>query len=365
VGICAKVHLRLAFAPQQPREIGIEVHRLALGQVDQDRRHVRRRIGEVHAVQYVGLVLARGEPSGLAIRSHFGQRVDGGAPRGLRGGGIGMDRNEKVRPQTPRNAIAFLQHQEGVGVARQRHAHAAGLEQFVANGAGDLQCDLAFARPVMRADRARIVAAMPRIDHHQRAAVILGPFDPGQRRRLARLGQRNAHAVAALRRFRAEIGGRHERLARGIENANKVGRSKLLDRQGQAPAIFGEGACAHHRRPIEIEHDPRGIAVELGHADVAEQALLGQRIGARGCALDVDRDAVGAAQDEAAGAFYRIVEVQHHLVGADFDIGDLARLNGHGACHRRADGGQPQHGPVMPPARMSGPVQFHDSRIPA
>ena len=276
-----------------------------------------------------------------------------------------MNRDEQVRAQTPGDAIAFLQHQEGVAVAGQRNAHAPGLEQLVADGAGDLQCDLAFARPVMRADRARIVAAMPGIDHHQRTAVILGAFNSGQRRRLARFGQRNAHAVAALRRLCAEIGRGDERLARGIEHAGKLGRAELLDRKGQAPAIFGESPCAHHRGPIEIEHDPRGIAVELRHADVAEQALLGQRIGARGCPLDVDRDAVGAAQDEAAGAFDRIVEMEHHLVGADFDIGNLARMDGHGACHRRADGGQPQHGPVMPPARMSGPVQFHDSRIPA
>src|SRR3546814_263483 len=54
-------------ALEQPREVGGEVHRLALGEVEQDRRYVAAVRAEVDAIDDVRLVFARRKPRRLAV----------------------------------------------------------------------------------------------------------------------------------------------------------------------------------------------------------------------------------------------------------------------------------------------------------
>src|SRR3546814_3249197 len=63
-------------ALEQPREVGGEVHRLALGEVEQDRRYVAAVRAEVDAIDDVRLVFARRKPRRLAVGGDFGQRID-------------------------------------------------------------------------------------------------------------------------------------------------------------------------------------------------------------------------------------------------------------------------------------------------
>src|SRR3546814_16440425 len=74
-------HQRLRLAAEQAREIGRAVHRVALRQIDQDRRDVARRRGKIDPTEDIGAVLTRGEPLGLLFRSGVGPGVDGGAGR--------------------------------------------------------------------------------------------------------------------------------------------------------------------------------------------------------------------------------------------------------------------------------------------
>src|SRR3546814_4536931 len=69
-------HQRLRLAAEQAREIGRAVHRVALRQIDQDRRDVARRRGKIDPTEDIGAVLTRGEPRGLLVRGDFGQGVD-------------------------------------------------------------------------------------------------------------------------------------------------------------------------------------------------------------------------------------------------------------------------------------------------
>ena len=84
------------------------VHALALGEVDQDQvdvgigAHPRR-------AEPVGLVLALGERRRLAVGGDFGQGIDGRAARLIVGRrDVGMDRNEQIGAQPPRDRVAVL-----------------------------------------------------------------------------------------------------------------------------------------------------------------------------------------------------------------------------------------------------------------
>src|SRR3546814_2572410 len=83
-------------ALEQPREVGGEVHRLALGEVEQDRRYVAAVRAEVDAIDDVRLVFARRKPRRLAVGGDFGQRIDRRAAGVLILGGIGVNRDEQV-----------------------------------------------------------------------------------------------------------------------------------------------------------------------------------------------------------------------------------------------------------------------------
>src|SRR3546814_10899305 len=75
------MHLVCRLTLEQAREIRRDVHRLALGQVEQDRRDVAAVGAEIDAVDDVRLVLARRELRGLAVRRDLRQRIDGRAAR--------------------------------------------------------------------------------------------------------------------------------------------------------------------------------------------------------------------------------------------------------------------------------------------
>src|SRR3546814_7227669 len=89
-------------ALEQPREVGGEVHRLALGEVEQDRRYVAAVRAEVDAIDDVRLVFARRKPRRLAVGGDFGQRIDRRAAGVLILGGIGVNRDEQVDRKSTR-----------------------------------------------------------------------------------------------------------------------------------------------------------------------------------------------------------------------------------------------------------------------
>ncbi len=107
------------------------------------------------------------------VRRDFGQGIDGRA-RGIAAAhAVAVHRDEQVRLELARDTVAFLEDEEPVVLTRQRHPDPARAEQFVADGAGDPERHVLFAPAIDRGDRAGIDAAMARIDHHQRAAVVI------------------------------------------------------------------------------------------------------------------------------------------------------------------------------------------------
>ena len=72
-----------------------------------------------------------------------------------------MHRDEQIGPQPPRDAIAFLKHQETVVRARQRNAHAARGKQVVADRTREREGNVLFALAAVRADCAGVVPAVP------------------------------------------------------------------------------------------------------------------------------------------------------------------------------------------------------------
>ncbi len=160
---------------------------------------------EVDAVDDIGLILACGEAGGLAVGGDFGERVDRRAAGLLILGGVGVNRDEQVGLQAARDAVAFLKHQIAVVRAGERDADAARGDQVVANRARDAERDVLFALAAVRIDRARIVPAVPRVDHDERQARIGRPLDFGQRDRGFRFADRHRDAVAFFGRLGAEL----------------------------------------------------------------------------------------------------------------------------------------------------------------
>ena len=92
---------------------------------------------------------------------------------------MGVDRDEQVGPQLAGDAVALLQHEEAIVAPGERDADTAGLEQFVAHRLRDGERQILLVDPHPLVMGARIVAAMARVDHHERAGRIARPRDRG------------------------------------------------------------------------------------------------------------------------------------------------------------------------------------------
>ena len=161
-------HQRLGLAAEQSREAGRRVHRLALRQVDQDRRDVGACVGQVHAGDDVGLVLARRQPCGLLVGGDFGQGIDGRAARVVVARAVAVDRDEQRRAHPPRDLEAFAVDQIAVVVAGQHDARTARRRPVRRGSPWRPSASVLFLQLAVGRDRAGIVPAVPGVDHHQR-----------------------------------------------------------------------------------------------------------------------------------------------------------------------------------------------------
>ena len=189
---------------------------------------------------------------------------------------------------------------------------------------------------------------MPGVDHHQRA--IRFPFRMRQRCAPRRgNGGRNPVARDALRAEAERLEAQRPLIDRRGEMA-RIGRRE--DQRQCAPLIL-EPAARHQHRTIEIEHHSRPVAATPALPDRADHALARQRrAGTR--AVDIDRDAARAIEDEARCLLHRGIEMDQHAAAVDLDA-----LDGGGLRRGRERDGHEQCGHASPPPYRSGPPPRH------
>ena len=344
-------HQRRRLPPQQPREIGGVVHRLALRQVDQDRRHVRSRPAQIDAAQDVGLVLPRRQPCRLLVAGNLRQSIDRRTRRLFRTDAVAVDRDEQVGMEPPRDAEAFAQHQIAVVVAGQRHPHPAAVQKLVADRARDLQRHVLFAQPGLGVDRAGVDPAMARVDHHQRAAAVA--LHARQRRRLGGWRHRLHHLVAGAAAGQVEGEGEEverPRQAR-LPRRHPIGGG---ERQRQPATVAREAAVGDHGRRGEVEYQP-GAAVR-GRAGMDHRKVAAYLRDVAGHARQVHRQPLRTRGDAAGGARHRRVEADDDAARARGDIDD--RSPQHRRRRQPAQHGQDQrqHHTLMPYPASAGPA---------
>ena len=93
------------------------VHRLALGQVDEDVHHRLVLVAEIDTGDDVGAVLARRQGGRLVVRRRLRERVDARPARLAIAHGVGMDGNEEFGLGGPRLGDTVAQTHEDVVVA--------------------------------------------------------------------------------------------------------------------------------------------------------------------------------------------------------------------------------------------------------
>ena len=160
-------------------------------QVDQNRGHRTRTPGQRHPVDAVGAVFTPGQRIAERIGPAIRQGIDGRPARVRRRSGIGMDRDEQIGMEPPRDPRTLFEREEAVPLAGERHAHPPVGQQRIAQGQRKGQRQLLLAQGASPA-RARIMAAVPSVDHHQRTARVSRPLDPRQVDRARSVGQDDA-----------------------------------------------------------------------------------------------------------------------------------------------------------------------------
>ena len=140
----------------------------------------KRRAGDA-----VGAVLLAGEQSRLPVRGDFGEGVDGGAAGGvIERRGVGVDRDEQIGVEPPRDLVALVEAAIAIVLAGHRHPHPAGGGERVADGEAERQGDVLLALGDEGRGGAGIVAAMAGIDDDERRIVAARRGHPGQRAEL-------------------------------------------------------------------------------------------------------------------------------------------------------------------------------------
>ena len=136
-------------------------------QAGQDAGHLGRRVCKLGTAESVGAVLPLRQRGGLRVRRGVGERVDAGAAHRVVRQRVGVHRDEQRGAMRLRLRHPVVQRDEGVARPGQRDpVAAAGLQlalqlerrgerDMLLVGAGD-------------ADRAGVLAAMTRVQHHQR-----------------------------------------------------------------------------------------------------------------------------------------------------------------------------------------------------
>ena len=122
-------------------------------------------IVQIDAPDEVGIVLALREPSrrgagGAVLRKREHRRATGG----WRGERVGVNRNEKVRLYPARLLNAHVQWNKVVVITRQYRAHVGLSVEHADESLCDRKRDILLVGSA-RTDRARVLAAVARVDH--------------------------------------------------------------------------------------------------------------------------------------------------------------------------------------------------------
>ncbi len=268
-----------------------------------------------------------------------------------------MDRDEQVALQPPRHAVALAQHQIPVVAPRQRHAHAPRRQQFVTDGFRDLQRHVLLAQSV-RPDRARIDAAMPRIDHHQRPRVVALHARQFHAPRLGR--HRDRHLVPGPRR-RTEIE-REEVQRPGDPGLRELGVVDRAQRQRQLATLGIEPAIGDDRRLGKVEHHPHPRPTAAHLRDAGHETARGN-LAARSRAGHVDRDLARFGQHAARGIADRLVEADDDPPVTNRDALHGRRPGGDARQPAGHEGDYREHPASLPCGSTAGPAKSHDTPL--
>ena len=184
--IADKLNFLAHFINNIARKFGRLVAAVILRQGNKHIVDFRRIVGEVHAVDDIGFVLAFRQSRRLFVGSGFGQRIDRKPPRAAVGCAVGVDADKQVGMVASGNGDAFAQRDENVGGARHIDLKAFRLQlffQLFAHRKGNVF----FISAVRTPDSAGVFAPVSGVEHDDflaldRAAV--GIFQVGFRRRV-------------------------------------------------------------------------------------------------------------------------------------------------------------------------------------
>ena len=214
-----------------------------------------------------------------------------------------MDRDEEIGIHAPRLHDALGERHEIIAVADEHRAHRGLAIDEGLEPARDGERHVLLARAAASA-RARILAAVPRVDRDDDEPVGLRPC--GSRRRLGRLRRLElddgqiARRERRLRDLADRIG--HE------QREQRISRFCGVDVEHQAMLVFADGSERKHRRlhfRLQVEHDAHHVRpvqrdahrldVRIGVTDLRRQ-LAQFRVEIH--ALEVEHQALGARDRE-------------------------------------------------------------------
>ena len=274
---------------------------------------------------------------------------------------VGMDGNEQVRAQLARDAIAFLKHEEFVVVAGQRHAHPAGFDQLIANRLGDGQRDVLFPLAIFLVDGARIMAAMARIDHHQRAGAVMRALH--RRQRHAARGGRDRHGdgMDALLRTGGHVDRPVEPGASLAHFAAEARVADALEREAERFAVLRQPGIAERRGRRQVQHHTRRAVAQLPLTHRGDIAPARRKLEtAHLCAVDIERDAARRVQQERRCAIHPAIESHDDIVVPHIDAGDAARASGCRRNDHACQGKALEHALLVQRTAFGRPANFHD-----
>src|SRR5579864_7061328 len=165
------------------REMRGAIQRVALCEIDQDRRDLTVLATKIDARDHVGLVFLSGEGRGLPVRGGTGERIDREAADAAVGIGIGVQRNKEIGAPGARDPDALRQRNVEIAVARQMDNEGTGLLEQTRKSQSLIEDEILLQYAVDPA-RARVETAMAGIDDDD--FLLSGTVDGLLRRRSKR-----------------------------------------------------------------------------------------------------------------------------------------------------------------------------------
>ncbi len=276
-----------------------------------------------------------------------------------------MDRDEQVRAEAASDTIAFLKHEETVGVAGQRHPDPAGCGQRVTRGAGQRQGQVLFALPA-GTDGARIMAAMAGINDDERQRPVIGAKDARQFDAVLQLADGYAHLIAALRPLchgeRGHAGQRRgNHPAARTDERGKIRRRAGTQQERERAAIGAEAGVADIGGLTEVKDEPQPPFAERALANPRDRPAAAVQMARRAGARDIEREPLGPVERKAARFAHRRGKIDADVLGGDHHAADRRRRRRRQAETGHQDQEQFDHPRLMARTPPSGPaVRAHN-----